>query len=335
MNRTTCLLILWIVATVPIVFAQDPSEDLIHQSQRYCLQKIASEGNFALEEAILRHGNVDVKGQQAPDVFQGLIDGGYLPGRYYCYSLVSNLSWNPSEQKFLVSTEVLNHSVSSESVVIALQKKPTETVMIRGFVLEHATNLKDQAQNLLIESLFQDEDLLLLPQYFTWALKVWETPTRISLGESNMNVYAQMAISPEDKARLFFMTFWFTKTKPKTPSVQTMAALFDLEVPMPALQAMFGSYSSDLLAEFTVPFKEGYGPHHQTLLHLFSKQYSHPRILQALAFALINRGRGHFAPIQSEILHVWETMTGIKYLGSTHEFLAWYEEQKKLLKGKN
>jgi len=324
MNRIHCLLVLLIVFT-----------GSIHPAQRYCLQKIASEGNFALEEVILRHGNLDLEGQAAPDVFWGLIDGGYLPDRHYCYSLASDLIWDTSKQKFFVSTEVLNHSDALQSIGSALQKKPAETKMMRGYVLEHTKTLSKEVQIKLLESLFQDEDLLLLPQYFAWALKVWETPVRISLKESVLKAYSEMAISPEDKARLFFIYFWFTNVKPKTPSVQTMAALFDLEVSLPALQAMFGAYSSDLLAEFTVPFKEGYGPHLKTILYLFSKKYSHPKILQALAFALINRNRGHFVPIQSEILQVWETMTGFKYLGSTHEFLAWYEEQKKLLKGKN
>ena len=315
--------------------ASNWAENLITQSQQHCLHKMAQEGNFSLQEAMLLHGNLDVKSQSAPLVFQSLIEGGYLSGIQYCYGLISRLQWDESGEKFLVTTEPAQEALPQDLMLHALKTEPSDSVMLRGFLLETAENFSRENQTLLMQALFRDQELVLLPQYFIWALKHLENPVKILLKESTYNHHWKLQNQAKQQAQLFFLAFWFTDFKPKIPSTKLMASLFDLEVPLPALQVIFKAYPSDLLAEFVVPFKEGYGSHHRDLLQLFSKEYSHPKILQSLAFALINRNRGHFKPIQADILGVWEDMTKTRYLGSTHEFLKWYEEQKKRLKSQD
>jgi hypothetical protein len=312
-------------------YAQD-LDTLRGYAKQTILGSALEELNRAVQELGLRHGKsvIPQEAETASLILQ-LQEKEYLHYPFYRYLsrpfLYENGSFHYPEGYF-VKRYVASNVGKLELIQLLKEKDPD----YRLFALQYLEkNPKYPPVVSFLMAFMQETESSFFPYY----VKVMKTSSFYEnrdsfLPEKLKQSIASLPLSskePSLRAEVIYLQVGFAGLKPKTDT-DTFVALFDGDYPLNFMIHAFEQYGKEQLNPFVFPFKNGYGNQWEKLARVFAAFPDNPVTLQALAYALINRDKGHFASFQPVLLQVWEQMTGIQWEGDESPFISWYKAQK-------
>lgn len=320
------------------VSANTPStlDELREYASNYCAQMLVDEGNRAYDELKMLYSFPAFGEKEPAEIMRELEQAEFFHNDSHCDFTNQRIVFsdetfkNMSADKYL---EMTSPDIPVHLIVKGFQL--AENNDLRVFLLNHVHDFyyEPNLTHLIVTSLETEKNTALYPLYaqILQQERYFSQRSQLAggreLDESLKKAYLS-ATDIEQQASLLFLSFSFSGFRPPQPEISLLIYLIDQHYPFGFILSVFKHYPLGLIEEFTVPFKEGYGDEFATLTKLFVQFPESRSCMQALAYALLNRTKGHFVLCQSDIIHAWEQLTGIEWQGSETPFIEWYKENR-------
>lgn len=324
-------------------------KDLESVSRDIVRNQIVKEANRALAVIELKHGNRNYTKAGTEEVMTRLQSEGYLSSWFAMENDWSHIEW---EKNRLISRA--NYSTVTKS-----GKVPTiGNIAIMRSLLRKALSSKNHYLHYLSLSYIAEKDNCsreLIHWLINGYIRAYDTPLTVSylnvlrLPSSvkaardkkalsdrvirSLRKLARKAHTKEQKMEMLFLLVWYCRLSPGA-SFETVSNQIEADYPLPYLIRLLKEQPVSRIELLALHITAGYGTRQDTLLRLAAEFPDNLKCLRALAMALVNKGHKDFERNAGLIIHLWEELTGMTWLGDDGPFVSWYHKRREAFEGK-
>ncbi len=214
-------------------------------------------------------------------------------------------------------------ALSQESLLQHLQ---STSDALRSYSLNHLKSPENKEKVLtLIQAYLSEKQSAFFSLYQNLLVQesIWPLlPTSLPANE----VEARKAMLDKSTDEVFFYYLLSKTSLAPNWSFDLFSKAIELDYPESFINSTSKQIEAKAALEFCSLLQQGYGPNEHILINVAKNQSKLKPCREALVFILINRNKGQFFRLHSQIMQAVQEASGIQWAGDPNPFLDWVEK---------